>query len=71
MDIASFKSRLWAFVNFEGVEEIDGRWENTLAVMLTPFIEISIGVELFYDKDLDEDMQYKDSMLFGLTWRWF
>ena len=71
MDIASFKSRLWAFVNFEGVEEIDGRWENTLAVMLTPYIEISIGVELFYDKDLDEDMQYKDSMLFGLTWRWF
>ena len=70
-DIVSFKSRLWAFVNFEGVDEIDGRFQNTLSVMLTPFIQVEIGIEMLYDKDLDEDMQYKDSMLFGLTWRWF
>ncbi len=70
-DIVSFKTRLWAFVNFEGIDDIDGRWENKLSVALTPFIEVEIGVELFYDNDLDEDMQYRDSMLFGLTWRWF
>lgn len=70
-DIVSFKSRLWAFVNFEGVDEIDGKWENELGVQLAPFIELSVALELFYDKDLDEDTQYKDAIYFGLSWRWF
>lgn len=70
-DIVSFKSRLWAFVNFEGVDEIDGKWENTLSILITPYLEFSFGNEIFYDKDLHENTQYKDSMYFGLTWRWF
>lgn len=70
-DIVSFKSRLWAFVNFEGVDEIDGKWENTLSILITPYLEFSFGNEIFYDKDLHKNTQYKDSMYFGLTWRWF
>ena len=71
LDIATFKSRLWAFVNFKGVDEIDGKWENLLAVTLVPYIELQVGYEMAYDKDLDKDAQYKTMVLFGLTWRWF
>lgn len=69
--IASFKSRLWAFVNFKGVDEIDGKWENLLAVTLVPYVELQVGFDMAYDKDLSEDAQYKTMVLFGLTWRWF
>ena len=74
LDVSSlvvFKTRLWAFVNFESVDAIDGKWENSLAVALAPLIELSIGIDLAYDKDISEDHQYKDAVLLGITWRWF
>lgn len=70
-DIVGFKSRLWAFCNFEGMEKIDGLWENMLTVMIAPLIELQVGLDMAYDWDLDEDTQYKNMVLFGLTWRWF
>ena len=69
--VASFKTRLWAFVNFKGVDEIDGKWENLLSVTLVPYIEFQVGFDMAYDKDLSEDAQYKTMVLFGITWRWF
>ena len=70
-DIVSFKTRLWAFTNFEGTEQIDGLWENLLSVMIAPLVELQVGYDMAYDWDLDEDTQYKSMVLFGLTWRWF
>ena len=70
-DIVSFKTRLWAFTNFEGVDQIDGLWENMLSIMIAPLIELQVGYDVAYDYDLDEDSQHKSMILFGLTWRWF
>jgi len=70
-DVVSFHSRLWAFCNFEGVNEIDGRWENLLTVMIAPLIELQVGFDMAYDLDLDEDAQVKNMVLFGLTWKLF
>lgn len=67
----SFKSRLWAFCNFEGLDEIDGKWENLLTATITPYFELQVGFDVAYDKDLDLDAQYKNMVLFGLTWRLF
>lgn len=70
-EAAAFKSRLWTFVNFEGVEEIDGKWENLLTVTLAPYIELQVGFDMAYDLDQDKDTQYKTMVLFGLTWKMF
>ena len=70
-DIMNFKTRLWAFCNFEGVDEIDGKWENLLSVTIAPLFELQVGFDMAYDKDLDEDAQYKNMVLVGVTWRWF
>ena len=70
-DIMNFKTRLWAFCNFEGVDEIDGKWENLLSVTIAPLFELQVGFDMAYDWDLDEDAQYKNYVLFGITWRWF
>ncbi len=69
--LASFKTRLWAFVNFKGFDEIDGKWENRLDVTIAPLIVLSVGLDLAYDKDIDEDTQYRDVVTLGITWRWF
>ena len=70
-DIVGFKTRLWAFVNFHGFDEIDGKWENLLTVALSPLFEFQFGFDMAYDKDLDEDSQAKSMVLIGVTWRWF
>ena len=70
-DLINFKTRLWGFVNFEGVEKIDGKWENLLAIKLAPLVELQVGFDMAYDYDQSKDAQYKNMVLFGLTWRWF
>lgn len=70
-DIVSFKARLWTFTNFKGKDEIDAKWENLLAVIIAPLIELQVGYDMVYDKDQDVDVQYKNMVLFGITWRWF
>ena len=69
--LVTFKSRLWAFVNFKGVDEIDGKWENLLTVAFAPLFEFQFGFDMAYDKDLDKDAQSKSMILVGVTWRWF
>ncbi len=70
-DVVSFKSRLWGFTNFQGVKQIDGKWENLLSVILTTGVELQAGFDMAYDFDQSEDAQYKSMILFGVTWRWF
>ena len=70
-DLISFKSRLWAFINFKGFDEIDGKWENLLIVTIPPLFELQIGYDVAYDKDLDKDSQHKNTILVGVTWRLF
>lgn len=70
-DVVSFKSRLWGFTNFQGVEKIDGKWENLLSVILTAGVELQAGFDMAYDFDQSKDAQYKSMVLFGVTWRWF
>lgn len=70
-NLITFKSRLWGFVNFKGVEEIDGKWENLLSFAFSPLFEFQFGFDMAYDKDLDKDAQSKSMILVGVTWRWF
>lgn len=71
LDVLSFKSRLWAFVNFKGVEEIDAKWENLFTISLAPLFEVQLGFDMAYDRDQDKYPQYKNMVLVGVTWRWF
>ena len=70
-DIVTFKSRLWAFVNFKGVGEIDCKWENLLALSLSPLFEFQVNYDIAYDRDLDSDFQHKNVILVGVTWHMF
>ncbi len=67
--ILSYKSRLSAFVNFEGVEAIDGRWENSLDAQVAKYLTFSAGLEMLYDVDLDKDSQLRQNITIGLTYQ--
>jgi len=70
-DLLKFRSRLSAFVNFEGVDAVDGRWENALDAQVSKYLVFSAGVEMLYDKDIDEDSQLRQSVSVGLTYTMF
>lgn len=70
-ELVSFKTRLWGFANFKGVEQIDGKWENLLSIAVAPMVELQVGFDMAYDYDFSKDAQYKSMVLFGLNWRWF
>lgn len=68
-DMLKYSSRLSAFVNFKGADEIDGRWENTLNAQVSKYLVFSAGLEMLYDKNLSLDSQLRQSITLGLTYQ--
>jgi len=68
-DILKYQGRLSAFVNFKGVNEIDGHWENTLNAQVAKYLVFSAGLEMLYDKDLSLNSQLRQSVNVGLTYQ--
>lgn len=60
-------TKLDVFVNFKGVDEIDGRWENRLTAKVNKVVSVNFELELLYDKDLSEDYQTRESLSVGIT----
>ena len=55
------------FVNFKGVDEIDGRWENTVTAKVNKYINANFGLSVLYDKDLSDSRQIKESLAIGIS----
>jgi len=55
-------------VNFKGVEEIDGRWENLLTAQVAKYLNVNFGFEVLYDKDMDDSRQIKQNVAIGLNY---
>lgn len=60
-------TRLDAFVNFEGLKDIDARWENKIAAKVNRIISVNFELEMLYDKDLSESAQTRESLSVGIT----
>ncbi len=61
-------SDLVLFSNFKAVDEIDGRWDNSISAKINRFIDVSLNLEILYDKDISESRQVKQSLALGLTY---
>lgn len=60
-------TKLDVFVNFEGVKDIDARWENKIAAKVNKIISVNFELEMLYDKDLSESYQTRESLSIGIT----
>ncbi len=60
-------TKLDVFVNFQGIDEIDARWENKITAKVNKNISVNLELELLYDKDLSESTQLRESLAVGIT----
>ncbi len=52
------------FVNFKGVDEIDGRWENTVTAKVNKYINANFGLSVLYEH-FSDSRQIKESLAIG------
>ncbi len=46
----------------------DINWENSLTVNLTKYIMLNVYLQLLYDKEIDSDPRFKETLSLGLTY---
>jgi len=61
-------SKLELFSNFKGIKEVDVKWDNIFSAKISKYISVSFNVKLFYDRDVSEKRQLKQSLALGLTY---
>lgn len=49
----------------------DMKWENTLSTKLISVITMSLYFELLYEKEQDKDLQFKETLALGVSYRLF
>jgi hypothetical protein len=67
MENILFETRLEAFTNFQGVDEIDGRWANKITAKVNRLVSANFEYETLYDKDLSLDAQTRESLAIGIS----
>ncbi|MBF0431124.1 MAG: DUF3078 domain-containing protein [Fibrobacteria bacterium] len=67
-DIAMYVTKWNLFINFEGMDEIDSRWENRINAQISKYINVNAGLELFYDVSTGErSTQWKQDVALGMN----
>ena len=66
-----FTSELELFSNLQSFDQIDVNWENDFSVKVAKYINVSLNVELFYDRDISKRRQFKQVLALGLTYSFF
>ncbi|MFQ6114940.1 MAG: DUF3078 domain-containing protein, partial [bacterium] len=57
--------RLDIFSDLEAFNRIDVLWENNLTLKVTKFINVSVNVDVFYDRDISKRRQIKQVLAVG------
>ncbi|HEM49412.1 MAG TPA: DUF3078 domain-containing protein [Caldithrix sp.] len=70
-EILLYTSKLEMFSNLNRIDEIDVTWDNLVSAKLTKYITASLNVKIFYDKDISERRQLKQTLAVGLSYNLF
>jgi hypothetical protein len=60
-------TRLDVFVNFKGVDDIDGRWANKVTAKVNKWVNVNAEYEVLYDSDLSLDTQTREGLAIGIS----
>ncbi len=63
-----FTSNLELFSDLEASNRMDVVWDNLLAAKVQEYVTASLNVKIFYDRDISEKRQLKQSPAIGLTY---
>ena len=70
-EILLFTSKLELFSNLNRIDEIDVTWDNLFSAKLTKYITAGLNIKLFYDKDISDRRQLKQTLAAGLSYTIF
>ena len=64
-----FKSRLGAFQAFNQIGNVapDIIWENTIAMKVNEFLNVTLDTATIYDQDISDDLQLKEVLSVGVS----
>ena len=57
------------FSNMKGFDEIDVRWDNSLAAAVAPYVDVTFDYNLLYDRDVTKTVQMRDALAIGLVFK--
>ena len=46
----------------------DINWENSLTMNITKYVMLNLYLQLLYDKEIDSDPRFKETLSLGLTY---
>ena len=67
-DIILFTSRLDLFSDLEAFNRIDVDWDNTFSAGIAKYLNVNFNFRLYYDRDLSQKRQIKQTLSVGLTY---
>ena len=63
-----FTSKIDIFSDLEAFNRIDMTWENNLTLKVAKYINVSLDLVLFYDRDITRKLQIKQVLAVGFTY---
>ena len=63
-----FTSKLDIFTDLEAFNRTDMTWENNLTLKVAKYINVSVELVLFYDRDITRKLQIKQVLAVGFTY---
>jgi len=66
-----FTSKLEAFSNLKGLDEIDVMWDNQFTSKISDLINVSLNIKIYYDKDISAERQLSQTLALGVSYTLF
>ncbi len=66
--IILFSTRLDLFSDFTTFRQIDVDWDNTFTASIAKYLNVNFNIRIFYDSNLSDKRQIKQSLAVGLTY---
>lgn len=60
-------TQLDVFINFKGIDNIDGRWANKVTAKVNKWVNANFEYEVLYDSDLSLDTQTREGLSIGIS----
>jgi hypothetical protein len=67
-ELILFTSKIQLFSTLKRFDEIDVDWDNIFSAKISEYINVSLNIRLFYDKDITPKRQLKQTLAVGLSY---
>ena len=65
------KSKMISFSNLKAADEIDVNWDNIVILEINSWLNVNFQFQIFYDKDVSDQRQLRQSLAIGLNYSVF